>query len=590
MSRFPSQLGSAPSWYGRPGQGGAMPQHMLPGPGGFPDPVPVDGKPWPPVPGPWRPKPAPIGGFGSPGNAPSWRPTPPPDMADGKYPFSDFENIWGGQEEEEEEEPTRGRPEWGSVLPEWGGGGGPGGGGGVPRPLPVEEYITHNQSMRGGPLGGMATMRSQASPGGMPQQMGAPMGFGGVPGGGMPPIGGGGVPSMMTSRASSGSTRGQGGGGDLGDLLGSFGGGAGSSGFDLDKLFDTIGDIRKKNRPPAPYGGHLTQGPYWETAPNWYRGSGGNVVGPGWGRGGKGPEAAVHQNQYQQWLMDNAWNREKYGMGVASNPNARGVPGAIAPDWYVHSPDTQVGQVSAGWWHNPFGTGSPDAAAKTNQLLQEQRMRDWQGRNRQKPSIEQIQHAQNIGIQRHIPYTQKQLDILANRAYPQSRGPDMEGIKDLIGGIFGKGGGGGGGGGGGDELFGFTGGGIPNPLGTVADQGYFGTGFGSGGLPETNIKSGPAPQWAINQSGKNILRTPGIADDPTASAAMAASGAQAANQFTRDFSQKNAQFGLARDTAVANQGLALANYMLGRKGADVGQSTNERQLILGLLRQLGLLG
>ena len=42
-------------------------------------------------------------------------------------------------------------------------------------PWPVDDYITHNQSMRGGPLGGMATMRSQASPGGMPQQMGAPM-------------------------------------------------------------------------------------------------------------------------------------------------------------------------------------------------------------------------------------------------------------------------------------------------------------------------------------------------------------------------------------------------------------------------------
>ena len=581
MSRFPSQLGSAPSWYGRPGQGGAMPQHMLPGPGGFPDPVPVDGKPWPPVPGPWRPKPAPIGGFGSPGNAPAWRPTPPPGMSEGKYPFSDFKNIWGGQEEEEEE-PTRGRrelPDWyvgggRRELPEWLVGGGQGGGGGwSPRPLPVEEYITRNQSMRGGPLGGMATMRSQASPGGMPQQMGAPMGFGGVPGGG-------GGPSMMTSRASSGSTRGQGGGGDLGDLLGSFGGGAGSSGFDLDKLFDTIGDIRKKNRPPAPYGGHLTQGPYWETAPNWYRGSGGNVVGPGWGHGGKGPEAAVHQNQYQQWLMDNAWNREKYGMGVASNPNARGVPGAIAPDWYVHSPDTQVGQVSAGWWHNPFGTGSPDAAAKTNQLLQEQRMRDWQGRNRQDPSIAQIEHARPWTT-RHIPYP----DQGPMNFGLGGGGPDLKG---LIGGIFGKEGGGGGGRP--DELFGFTGGGIPNPLGTVADQGYFGSSFGSGGLPETNIKSGPAPQWAINQSGKNILRTPGIADDPTASAAMAASGAQAANQFTRDFSQQNAQFGLTRDTAVANQGLALAKYMLERKGADQAITTGERQAILGLIQQLGLLG
>ena len=386
------------------------------------------------------------------------------------------------------------------------------------------------------------------------------------------------------------------GGGDLGNLLGSFGGGGG--GFNMDKLFDTIGDIRKKNRPPAPsapYGGHLTQGPYWEQAPNWYRGSGGSAVGPGFAYG-KAPEAAVHQNQYRQYGLDVKWNQEKYGWGKARNPNARGIPGAIAPDWYVYSPDTQQAQVSAGWWNNPFGTGSPDAAAKTNRLAQEQRMRDWQGMNRQKPSIEQIQHAQATGIQRHYPYTQKQLNIINNRGRPQSRGPSMKDIKKLIGGIFGNGKDGGGGrfGGKGDELFGFTGGGIPNPLYGVVDQGKFGTDFGGSagtyvmGMPQTNIKSGPAPQWAIDKSGKNILRTSGIANDPIASAAMAASGAQAANQFTRDYTQQNAQFGLSRDKAVANQGLALMKYMLERKAADQAITTGERQAILRLIQSIGL--
>jgi hypothetical protein len=542
------------------------------------------------------PKPAPIGGFGSPGNAPAWRPTPPPGMSEGKYPFSDFKNIWGGQEEEEEE-PTRGRRE----LPDWYVGGGPGGGesdggfrgnpnigggwwvkrrGDSPErykwkqgqnvlnplgredapfgtifPRPVDYYITHNQSMRGGPLGGMATMGSQASPGG--------------------------VPSMMTSRAGGGTTRGQGGGGDLGGLFGNLGGG----GFDLGGLLGNLGggggSLSDFISSLGGGGGGTGGGkPLFEMAPTWYRDIKGSAVEPGWGHGGTFPEDAVSQNQYQQYMRDAAWNEQKFGRQGFVNPNQQGMPGAIAPDWYVHSPDTQVGTVSPGWWNNPFGTGSPEAAAKTNQLLQEQRMRDWQGSNRQAPSIEQIEHARPWTT-RHIPYPdQGPVDFGLGGG-----GPDLKG---LIGGIFGKEGGGGGGFP--DELFGFTGGGIPNPLGTVADQGYFGSSFGSGGLPETNIKSGPAPQWAINQAGKNILRTPGVANDPIASAAMAASGAEAANQFTRDFAQRNAQFGLTRDAAVANQGLALANYMLGRKGADLGQSASERQMILRLLSQLGLLG
>ena len=593
------------------------------------------------------PKPAPIGGFGSPGNAPAWRPTPPPGMSEGKYPFSDFKNIWGGQEEEEERQLSPRervaeqlkrfrRNRGGNVIKKWREGGGRGGWGGRPQPgpgggesdggfrgnpnigggwwvgrrgdsperykwkqgqnvlnplgredapvgtifpWPVDDYITHNQSMRGGPLGGMATMRSQASPGGMPQQMGAPMGFGGVPGGGMPPIGGGGVPSMMTSRAGGGTTRGQGGGGDLGGLFGNLGGG----GFDLGGLLGNLGGgggslsdfISSLGGGGGGTGGGRN---VFEMAPTWYRDIKGSAVGPGWR--GTSPEDAVSQNQYKQYMRDAAWNEQKFGRQGFVNPNQQGMPGAIAPDWYVHSPDTQVGQVSAGWWHNPFGTGSPDAAAKTNQLLQEQRMRDWQGSNRQAPSIEQIEHARPWTT-RHIPYP----DQGPMNFGLGGGGPDLKG---LIGGIFGKEGGGGGGRP--DELFGFTGGGIPNPLGTVADQGYFGSSFGSGGLPETNIKSGPAPQWAINQAGKNILRTPGVANDPIASAAMAASGAEAANQFTRDFAQRNAQFGLTRDAAVANQGLALANYMLGRKGADLGQSASERQMILRLLSQLGLLG
>jgi hypothetical protein len=171
----------------------------------------------------------------------------------------------------------------------------------------------------------------------------------------------------------------------------------------------------------------------------------------------------------------------------------------------------------------------------------------------------------------------------------------MKDIKKLIGGIFGNGKDGGGGrfGGKGDELFGFTGGGIPNPLYGVVDQGYFGTDFGSAGkyamgMPQTNIESGPAPQWAIDKSGKNILRTSGIANDPIASAAMAASGAQAANQFTRDYTQQNAQFGLSRDKAVANQGLALMKYMLERKAADQAITTGERQAILRLIQSIGL--
>ena len=293
MSRFPSQLGSAPSFYGRPGQGGAMPQHALyepiygpppglpiqpgrptggPGSRPFEDDLPHPGKPkpWPPVPGPWRPRPDPGGGFGSPGNAPSWRPTPPPGMADGKWPFSDFENIWSSGPEEEEEEPTRGREgRIEDVIKKWDDIGnpvrrgvrpqpGPGGGGGVqptwnlistsPKPLPESiydypenhpiwdiisppgggggggggppQYINYS-THRGGPrpryadtspIGGMATrgpigdpggmppMRQLLPGGGMPQQMGAPMGFGGMPGGGLPPIGGGGMPAMMTAR------------------------------------------------------------------------------------------------------------------------------------------------------------------------------------------------------------------------------------------------------------------------------------------------------------------------------------------------------------------------------------------------------
>ena len=560
-----------------------------------------------------RPKPAPIGGFGSPGNAPAWRPTPPPGMSEGKYPFSDFKNIWGGQEEEEErqlsprervaEQLKRFRRNRGSIRPGPGGGESDGGFRGNPNigggwwvkrrgdsperykwkqgqnvlnplgredapvgtifPWPVDDYITHNQSMRGGPLGGMATMGSQG--GGQFLPYSTNMGSQASPGG---------VPSMMTSRAGGGTTKRQGGGGDLGGLFGGGGGG----GFDLDDFLSDLGGLGGGGG----YGGGGTGGgkPLFEMAPTWYRDIKGSAVGPGWR--GTSPEDAVSQNQYKQYLRDAAWNQQKFGRGGFYNPNQQGMPGAIAPDWYVHSPDTQLGTVSPGWWNNPFGTGSPDKAAKTNQFLQEQRMRDWQGSNRQDPSIAQIEHARPWTT-RHIPYPDQGPRNFVNIG----GGPD---IKGLIGSIFGKGGGDGGGGGFPDELFGFTGGGIPNPLGTVADQGGFGPDFGSGGLPQTNIESGSAPQWAINQAGKNILRTPGIANDPIASAAMAASGAEAANQFTRDFSQKNAQFGLARDTAVANQGLALANYMLGRKGADVGQSTNERQLILGLLRQLGLLG
>jgi len=160
----------------------------------------------------------------------------------------------------------------------------------------------------------------------MPQQMGAPMGFGGVPGGGMPPIGGGGVPSMMTSRAGGGTTRGQGGGGDLGGLFGNLGGG----GFDLGGLLGNLGGgggslsdfISSLGGGGGGTGGGRN---VFEMAPTWYRDIKGSAVGPGWR--GTSPEDAVSQNQYKQYMRDAAWNEQKFGRQGFVNPNQQGMPG-----------------------------------------------------------------------------------------------------------------------------------------------------------------------------------------------------------------------------------------------------------------------